>query len=383
MWQPIAIFLTGLALVLGLFFFKLDSLTNGYAGAERQTIAGTTSIKTILDNPINAPYKVATYMADKFEPSILAARIVSAVVAVLSILLFYRFSRHFVKPLAAVLGSLLFATSTAVLNNGRLASANIMLLTLFLLLAAGYRLRFNVKHNLSWLIAAFALGISIYTPGIAYFIVLGVIWQYKAMKRDFDPVKKVTLLLCAVIFTAFIAPLVYGLTKNPDLLKDYFLIPASFPNIKDLLLRILAVPAGVLAFAPKNPTFRLGRQALLDAFSVVMMLLGIYTLLRHYKLDRLKLLLAIFVLGTLLTAIAGDFEYSFALVPFIYFIVTLGLNTFLKFWHDVFPFNPLARSMAVFLLVSGVVISANFQTRRYFIAWPHNHETKAVFTPTK
>jgi len=383
MWQPILIFAVSLALILGLFIFRISSLPSGIAKIERQTATDSSSLKAIVDKPLNAPYKTAVYLVNKLHFNVPSGRVLSATIAVVAIFLFYKFLLYFVKPLAAKLGTLLFATSSALLNNGRLASVNIMLLSLFMLLVAGYRMRFHIHHNISWLLAALVLGIALYTPGLVYFIILGIVWQYKAMKRDFDPVKGITLLASSIIFAVLIAPLIYGLVKHPELIRSYLLIPDVMPNIKELVLRFLAVPAGILAFAPKNPAFRLGRQALLDAFSVVMMLLGVYTLLRHYKLDRLKLLLAIFILGTLLVVISGDYEYSFILVPFVYFIVTIGLNTFLKFWRDVFPFNPLARSLAVSLLIVSVLVSVNFQTRRYFIAWSHNHETKAVFTPTK
>jgi len=61
-------------------------------------------------------------------------------------------------------------------------------------------------------------------------------------------------------------------------------------------------------------------------------------------------------------------------------LVTAGLYWFGNQWKKTFPNNPLAQSVALTIIIAGVLFSGVFQLRRYFIAWPNNPTTKAVFT---
>jgi hypothetical protein len=379
MWQPAGVLLIGVLFVTFLFTWRLGNLVPG-ATVELQTRTQSNTLPAIIDNPINAPYKTAVFVSQRIHSGITTERFVSSIVAGLSVLVFFLVVRHFSSRLAATAGTLLYATSSTLLHNGRLAVPNVMLLLLLALLACGYRLRFSNHRTRSWLMTAAILALSLYTPGLIYFIVIGALWQARAIRRSFELPDPSTTGASIVVFIGLLTPLIWGFVQHPDLWRSYFLIPAMLPQLKDFALQILAVPAGILAFAPRNPLFRLGRQPSLDVFAVGMFIIGGYTLLRRYKLDRLPMFIGIFTLGILLTALSGDYEFSLILLPFVYLIIATGIDTMLDGWRRVFPFNPLARSVAIIIMLVAVVISSNFQAWRYFVAWPHNDETKAVFT---
>jgi hypothetical protein len=51
----------------------------------------------------------------------------------------------------------------------------------------------------------------------------------------------------------------------------------------------------------------------------------------------------------------------------------------LQQWFTVFPRNPLARLIGVLMVSLLVVLSAYYNTRHYFVAWPKNSQTEQVF----
>ena len=379
MWQPVGALAIGAVILALLFAFHLGRLMPGISAPELQTRVSSQSLHKILDDPVNTPYKTGEYLIRKVHSTVAFERVISGFIAGFSVILFYILARHFTSRFSATLGTLMFATSSALLHNGRLATPGITLLFLLFLLACGYRLRFNSHRSRTWFLTAGALGLALYTPGMIYFVIAGAIWQYRAVKRSYELPDLKDSLISGAILLVILLPLILGIIHHPVLWREYLLVPKIFPHIKNFFLQLLAVPAGVVAFAPKNALYRLGRQPVLDAFAAAMFIVGLYTLIKRYKLDRLILFGGIFALGSVLTAFSGNYEYSFILVPFIYLTIAIGIGVLFEVWRAVFPFNPLARSVAMVMIVLAVITSCNFQLRRYFVAWPHNEAAKAVF----
>lgn len=380
MWQPATLFVIGGIIVALLFSYRIGSLVPGVSAPERVSRDSSLGLKVIADNPINAPYKVARLAVRFVHDSMAAERLVSGVTAGLSVVLFFLIVRHFCGRLAAWLATMMYATSTSLLMYGRLATPNVMLLMLLALVACGYRLRFS-KHRLrSWLYTAVIFGLALYVPGMVYFIIAGIIWQYRAVRRDHEWPRPALMATCVAIVLLLITPLIIGFVRTPSLWHEYFGIPSTLPNVWDFIKSFLAVPFGAIFLAPENPLYRLGRQPTLDIFAALMVILGCYQLIKKYRLDRFVLLIAIFLIAAAFTALSGDYEQSFVLLPFIYICIAFGINMLLDEWRKVFPFNPLARGLAAVVMIVAVLVSVNFQAWRYFIAWPHNANTKTVFT---
>lgn len=381
MWQPAGLFLAGVLIIIGLFTFHLGSLVPGAAPAE---ISARTASQNLHDSPssdpINAPYKVFRYIAYKIHSSIAFERLVSGGIAGVAIVLFFLIMRRFCSRYAAGLATVMFATSSSLLSSGRLATPNILMLMLLGLLACGYHLRFQRNRRYSWILTTIVLALSLYVPGMIYFAIAGILWQFRAVRRDQSSAEPAIIIICGIIFALIMLPLVYGLLKNPGLFREYLGIPAKLPSIVGFLKNCAAVPLGIFVKAPLNPLYRLGKQPTLDVFATCMFILGCYSLKKHYRLDRLILLVAVFVGATLYTAISNNYENSLILLPFIYFCIALGIGMFIEQWRRTFPFNPLARGLAYGAIALAVAVSVNFQAWRYFVAWPHNQATKQTFT---
>ncbi len=379
MWQPAGLILLSIAIILGLFVYQIGTLVPGSSAPEIAGQTSSQSINIILKDPVNAPYKTARYLARKVHNKISSERLVSGAVAGLAIILFYMVVRHFCSRYAALLAAIMFANSTSLLTYGRMATPNILLLVLLALLSCGYHLRFNIHKIRSVLITAVVVALSLYVPGMIYFIVAGALWQFNSIKHNFKTPKPYILGASLGIMILLLVPLIYGFARDPSLWREYFGLPANLPTIVSFLKSLAAVPYGIFIAAPINSLYRLGRQPMLDIFASFMFIIGCYTLVKRYKLNRLVLLLAIFVITAVFTAISGNYENSFILLPFVYFCIAIGIGTLLDDWQNIFPFNPLAKGLSIGVIAVAVIISVNFQARRYFIAWPHNQATRSVF----
>lgn len=379
MWQPASALMLGAVIVLFLFSFRLSSLPRGISVQEAEAGNTSSTVKAIIENPVNAPYKIARYGITRVTTRLDVQRGMSAAIAVLVVLLFYIIASKFFTPFSAAAGTLLFATSSLLLNNSRLAVPNVMLLSLFALIACGYALRFNTKNSVLWLVASFIVALSLFVPGMALFILAGALWQLKSLQRPIGNVRPAVLALCFIVIAAAIGLIAYALFLNPGLWRGFVGIPEVLPGPLELLKSVASVPLGIFALSPENPLYRLGKQPVLDVFASCMFVLGSYAMIKKHSLDRVSLFGGIFILASILIAVSGNYEYIFILLPFIYLIIIAGIEWMVAEWFKVFPRNPLARSGALVLIALAVFFSCAFQARRYFIAWPNNHNTKAVF----
>ena len=379
MWQPAGAFVVGSIIIGMLFSYRVGNLVPGASQAEINTRTSSQTLEVILDNPVNAPYKTAQYISRHVHKSIAVERLISGLAAGLTIVLFYLIARRFCSQYAATVSTVMYALSSSLLANGRMASAQITLLLLFVLFVCCFHLRFNKHRTRSWLYSAVILGVALYTPGLIYFIIAGAIWQYRAVRRDHERPSAILLGTWCAVVIVILLPLIIGFVHTPEIWREYLGIPKSLPNITSAIKTLLSVPAGIILVAPKNPLYRLGRQPLLDIYAAAMLLFGIFALVKRYRLDRLILFSGIFILSALFTALTGNYETSFILLPFVFLTVGMGIGLLIDEWNKVFPFNPLARWMALVVMTLAVAVSCNFQARRYFIAWPHNATTKATF----
>jgi hypothetical protein len=129
---------------------------------------------------------------------------------------------------------------------------------------------------------------------------------------------------------------------------------------------------------PHQPALWLGRAPILDVFTLAMCIIGLYFYGLHPRASRTKLLGSLFLIGAVLVALAGPVGLSL-LVPILYIIAATGITYLIKEWLKVFPLNPLARGLGLGLVALAVTLACAYNLRAYFVAWPHNDNTHAVF----
>jgi hypothetical protein len=379
MGRPMAILVISLVAISLLLTFRLGSLTPGLSENEVSTFKSSQSLATILENPVNAPYKLALYSVTRVTTNIFAIRIISVAIGGLAIVLFYFIARRFLSIYIAYGTTLLFATSSLLLHTSRLAVPDISWLVLLALFGLGWLIRFD-KHKLFvWLLTCLVIGLALYIPGMVIFIVLGAIWQYRRVRTSFDQLPPLAVAACALFISIISLPLIMSLIRSPSLWQQYIGVSNGLPGFVDGIKSIGEVVYGLFVLSPADPERWLGRQPILDIFTTAMFIYGAVTLAKNYKLDRLWVIGSIFLVGLIWIAITAEYHGVLLLLPFIYILIGIGIGRLSKEWFEVFPRNPIARWIGVLLILSAMALSANFQARRYFIAWAHNSATKSVF----
>lgn len=367
--------------MLFVLFWKINSLVPGYAGSEVQAYQSSLSIHALLDNPLNAPYLLAVRALTYIHPgSYLATRIVSAVGGVLVLAIFAALLRHWHDDRTAIIGTLLFGTSAWFLHTARLGTPDVMLFGVFCLVACGFWL----KHTKSWLaLLACFLGVAwlMYIPGMVWFVVVGIIWQWKAIDRVF---KHHLLVVAAggLVFLAALAPLAWAFYKHTGLIKQFLGLPEHWPTPVQIVKNLFTAPYHLLVHNSADPVTWLGTAPIFSIFGLAMLALGIYMYLSHWRLARTPIFIMIFVVTAGLMAIGSPITYT-VVIPFLYLMITAGVSYLLNQWFRVFPRNPLARGVGWGLAGLVIGLSCMYQLTHYFVGWPQASATHAVFTHQK
>jgi hypothetical protein len=283
----------------------------------------------------------------------------------------------------AILGVALFGTSSWLLHIGRIATfdisflwAGVTLLALHLLFHAHYE---NILVRFAWLVGMLVL---LFVPGMIWLVIANVILQRDDLLDSWNEIsslwEKILQPLLIVITVGVIGYLVY---RQPHIGLDWLGAPHAWSDWQSMLKRLGNDIAYFTVRGPYDPTIWLGRLPILDAFTNVMLVAGGVFYARHLRSFRTILISVLLGIEALLIAVSSDIPISL-MVPLVYAIIVGGMAYILHYWLRVFPRNPLARGLGVGLISLLVVASCAYNLRSYFIAWPHNSETRATFTAT-
>jgi hypothetical protein len=380
-WIPAFGAVCALLALFALYIYRITDLLPGFSTSERVAIAGAKSAATIMDNPLYAPHKVLQYVFTRLDHTgFIAMRGVSIVIALAVISLFFFTVRRWFSFRVAALSTVLFASSSWMLHIARLATPDIMMLSIMAAIAYGAWLPRTKKHK-----TAVALGFALviwllYIPGLVWFVLIGGLWQRKTILRVLKNEKAVFAVIIVGLL-AVLGPILYAVYNDPALLKAYLGLSISpLSQIIEVPKRLLLIPVKLAILnSPPNPVYGIGRLPLLDVFTVGMVVLGIYNYYVNDRLlDRSKLLLGGIALASGLYALGGQVGIQI-LMPFVFLLVASGIAFMLGQWFKVFPSNPFAAVLAGVLLVAAVVTVISYNINSYFVAWPSMPATRAAF----
>lgn len=378
-WPSLLLYGGLFAGLAGLLFWRLGSLVPGYSTSEVQTYNASLEPSALLDNPINAPFYLAVHgLGFLGDHSYILTRIAATVLGLTALVLFCWLLHRWYGTRTALLGTLMFGTSPWLLHTARLGTPDVLLFILLALVVAGVWLK-RTNNPFVLLFCFLLAGVSVYIPGMIWFIVLVGLWEW----RHIDFIFKRHLWavgLGGLIFMAALAPLAWAFYNAPALAKTWIGLPAEgWPDIIGVLQNIAEVPLALFFSAPENYETWLGTLPILDAFAAAMLLLGSWLYIKHSRLARAKLFVPVMVIGWGLVALGGAVSMSI-LVPFVYIIVAVGVGFMIDVWLNVFPRNPVAKTLGFALISAALLVSINFQLRSYFIAWPNTPETREIFS---
>lgn len=368
-----------LVLVTGILLsYRLGSLVPGLSLEEQHYIQTQISGRQILDFPIFVFHKLPIYVLFKLHIHLISAyRAVSGIFAATMVLSGFFILKRWYSQRIAILGSLLLASSALALHLGRLATPDSTFMLLLPLLATVLWMLSTHKRKLSLIILAALVAVSLYIPGFIWLMLSLCTWQRKNL---LSAIKKTTWWIKAaggLLILISALPLVLASIHAPHILLIAAGLPVHILSLRHIGNNIVSIPMQLFFRGPTDPARWLGQLPILDAFSTVMLILGIYSLRYHLNKPRFKLLAGTTLILTILI-ILGGIPLT-ALVPILYLLSAAGIAFMLQQWFTVFPRNPIARTLATGLVSMSVVSVMFYTSNQYFVAWPHSPQTVHVF----
>ena len=378
-WTTIVSVLAIFVVVLMLLTFRLGSITRGFSEEERNFVSASATIKSISTNPINSPMKLPVFLLQYFnQDSIYSVRAIGAFYGLLTVILFYIVARQWYTVRVALLTSFLFVVSSWLLQTARLGAPVILLpFGAILLIAISYMFFVNSTSRYFLFVVIGALSFILYIPSVVWFLVAIVLWQRKKVLSSLFAQPK-WVIICAVFLSAVLmAPLVWAFVENPQLIRTWLGLPQSLVPM-DMLKRLVLLPVFLFARGPIAPLFNLGSLPLLDVFTTVLLILGVYWYYFRLELLRTQLLILLTLVSIALVALSGV-NYIGLLLPIVFIVSGAGLAIILQQWFTVFPKNPIARSLGVAVVAFTITLTGLYHMQRYFVAWSGNPVTRSIF----
>ena len=234
-WRP-GVLVLSLALVTYLLYFRnLGTLLPGYAQPELDSYITGSNWHNIADNPVGAPYSVLVWICTAFaEHNLYSTRVVAAGFGVAAVLAFFAIVKHWYSFRIAFMGTLLFATSAGFLHNARLGTAQILQMSVLVLLAMALWYKHSKRRNLVGYIVLGVAALLWYIPGMIWFELLGAALVWRSIWGQLHRVPPIHLLAGFGLFLAILTPLVSAAVRNPDIA----LSAAGLPNSLDALSQV-------------------------------------------------------------------------------------------------------------------------------------------------
>lgn len=369
------------AVIAWLMFYRLGSLVGGLSPGERLAAVAPVGWHGIYHDAFYLPLKLVRSVDFYLVPrhGLTLTRLPNTLFGALSILSFTWLIGLWHGRRTALIAGLLFATSAWTLHVSRLASFDVLYLwtlpTLLLMNVALQR-----RPDKAYVVYGNILlwGLLLYIPGLIWLLIINVYFQRKAILKGWKHFsrwwQRLLYLLAGVIWL----PLLADNLRHLSALRLWLGLPVHLAAPLTLLKHFAGVFVHLFIRGPQYPALWLGKAPLLDIFTLSMCLIGLYFYVQHWQASRSRLLGIFFLIGAILVALGGPVSLSL-LVPLLYVVAATGITYLIQEWLQVFPVNPIARSVGIGLVALAVVLACTYNLRAYFIAWPHNEVTRTVF----
>ena len=380
-----------------LFFHNLSSLLPGYSAREVATYKASSSLQGILDHPFNAPYKLLVLgLQQAGLDNWVVTRYVAAGFAVIMSLLFFVILRFWFSYRIAIIGTIMFATSSGFLHFARLGSSLILQMSILALVACVIWWRtYRTKRTLVGFASIAIFALLWYIPGMIWFELLLLGLKYKTLLHVWRESTVLQRVLGAVLFLVITAPLLKHLAFTPQSLLTFAGLPTHFVNLTQTGQNILDALLLVGVHSNGQAELWLAHAPLLNVTELALLVLGVYAFIRRVSAARRTFVFASVGISLLLIGLNGAgsaatlYGNQFAatgpmnasvLVPLLYLLLAGGMYELIQQWFQVFPRNPIARIGGIACLTLLIGFSVLYHYRAYFVAWPNNPATTKTFS---
>lgn len=379
LWRA-AVIAIGLAFIAYyLFFHNIAHLLPGYSLREVNTYNAASNWHTILNNPLDAPYKMLILIAVATgHHSWLATRIAAACFGVLLSAVFFIVVRGWYGYRVGLLTTVMFITSGGLLHAARLGTPAILQMSLLLFIGALFWIRRTEHPTLLSYVMVIAFALLWYVPGLIWFELLAFVLLRKGITHQVSRTGWLHRSGWAATALVLLAPLLYAFYKSPALIRGFAGLPNHFAPITQMLANVGNAVLSLGIRSPLNPVATVGHAPVLNIVELILFILGLYLLIKKYYVTRSIGILSALLLALILIFLGGPVRVT-TLVPLVYLCIAGGLALLIKQWLRVFPRNPIAQGVGVTLVVVMIFFSILYQWRSYFVAWPHNVAVRQTF----
>lgn len=379
-WQSVLGTIVVSILLASILLFHIGSIPSSGHVNEITTSEHNPSFTSIFNEPVNAPYYGVRNIVRKVRPrpSLAASRAITAGLGFIAVAAFYGLLSLWFRPRVAILGLILFASSSWFLRLARLGLPDILQVLSITLILFWAWLQRTRSPRLAFAVSGIAVAGLLYVPGMVWIIVPAALWRGKYLRKQLGKLSGLLIAGSIILGAMLIAPLMYHVVRQPLNLLDIAGIPRHF-NASAVLHNFVSLPVRLVIKGPADPRLTVGRAPILDVFTAAMAVLGLYSSLLSWKLDRNKFTIGLLVLGIIMSTISSDSLLAWLIGP-VFLLTASGMAFLLDEWFRVFPSNPLARGIATTLITLAVLFTAFYHSTNYFIAWPNAPTTRTAFT---
>lgn len=370
-----------LAVLAWLMLYKLGSLVGGLSLGEQHAATSPVGWHGLYHDALYLPLKLVRSVVFYLFPhhGYTLTRLPNTVFGAMAVLSFTWLVWLWHGRRTALIASILFATGAWTLHVSRLASFDVLYLwALPTLLLMNVALRRYPDRPYIMYGSVILWGLLLYLPGMVWLLIINWYFQRKHIAKGWQQFEgfwqKALFLLAGLIWL----PLLVINLRHMTVLRGWLGLPDHFAPPLTLLKDFVGVFVHLFIRGPQYPQLWLGKTPLLDVFTLAMCLIGLYFYAQNRRASRSRMLGSFFIVGAILVALAGPVGLSL-LVPLLYIVAATGVAYLVREWLQVFPINPLARGVGLGLVALAVVLACTYNLRAYFIAWPRNHDTQAVF----
>lgn len=378
-WKLLAISLFVVALSYVLLFRSLGTLLPGYDLAEVTSKAQSISLRTIYENPVDAPYKLLVWTGNKLDHhGLLVTRIAAGLLAIPVAVLFYWVALHWYSKRVAFLSSILFISSSGFLHFGRFGTGLILQMSTLLLISAVFLYRRAKHETLMAYMFATILAVCLYIPGFVWIVTVGAVVLRRSIPGVLAKLGKTHAALIGLLVLAIVAPLLWVGFHTSSVALAILGLPTALPSIREVVSEILHLGSSIVYRGYWDPAYWLYGSPLLNIGEVILFVAGLFMLINKPILRQNYFILGALALGSALVVLGGSVTIAL-LVPLIYLVIAGGIFYLLDQWLTVFPRNPVARYIGIGIICILAAFSAMYHLRAYYTAWPNNPKTKQVY----
>jgi 4-amino-4-deoxy-L-arabinose transferase-like glycosyltransferase len=384
-WRIAKIFAVALptaVLIFFLYFWRLGTLAPGLSTSEVAARTQSTSIGSILNNPVNAPHKLLQYFFQQTgHHGAFWMRSVSVFFALIFIIALYLFLRKWFGNIIGFLGALLFASTPWVIIISRNATPDIMYFSPVLIFCASaylFGMRTSKDQIFKWFAFIIAAALALYAPGVIWFVLFSLIIWHREILKITSRLPAIILVSSLVIFILILSPLLLSFYSHPSIIRHLLLIPNKFYDIHTLAHSLIWSSGALFIKAHSHIDYIVGRLAILNFAQTILAFFGFYSIAKR-RIPKALTILSLAVIGIVFATLNLNIVLLSLVVLAFAILDAAAIRSLYTKWCKVFPINPIPRIFAALLVGLFVLAHVAYGVRYSLYAWPHSPATNKVY----